>query len=482
MVAALVALPCARAAADAPLPPDYFGMNVNRVLFDDPQPGHAAALSAARAAGATHGRIDFIWGAVQPNGPQTANYWWTDAAVSDLVTQGIQPAPMLGYSAGWAASVPGNTKTPPRNLDDYTHFAQLMVLRYGPGGSFWRSHPQLPYLPVHRWEVWNEPNLAGFWQTGRDPGLYAQMYLATRAAIKAIDPGAQVIVGGLHSGDIAFLTDMYNAVPQLHGNVDGVGIHPYAPDVNGVLNAVRRFRAALDALGETSVPMEVTEIGWPRLGGTSLTLDESVRATDLSQVTNLLARSDCGIDAFDPYSWETAERDPSNGEDWYGMWSASQGLLPTGQAYATETATFSSPAARAAARSVYLVHICHPPPPQLSVSVGAAGSKVRFQVRVGRRGVQGALVFVRPTSRAKWLGLVTGTHGYAYYRPARSTARLTVAAAAKGFASAPIAQHALPRALQRKLRRHDSRARPARRKQGHGRVRPRARQRHAARS
>ena len=157
----LALVPCARASAPAPLPPDFFGLNLNRVLFDDHDPGHTVPLAAARAVGITRGRIDFPWGAVQPNGPDSADYRWTDAAVAALAAQGIQAAPMLGYSAGWAASSQGDDKTPPRRLSDYSHFATLMVRRYGPGGSFWQARPDLPYLPVGRWEVWNEPTFRG---------------------------------------------------------------------------------------------------------------------------------------------------------------------------------------------------------------------------------------------------------------------------------------------------------------------------------
>src|SRR5581483_7769327 len=254
---AVVLVPCARASAPAPLPPDFFGVNLNRVLFDDADPAHTAPLAAARAAGITRGRIDFPWGAVQPNGPDSVDYRWTDAAVGALAAQGIRAAPMLGYSAGWAATTQGSDKTPPRRLSEYSRFAMLMVRRYGPGGSFWQGRPDVPYLPVGRWEVWNEPNLPqAFWRSGRNPALYARLYLGARTAIRAIDPQARVIVGGLHSGDIGFVTDMYRADPELHGNVDGLGIHPYASTVQGVMAAVRGFRAALDATGESSVPME----------------------------------------------------------------------------------------------------------------------------------------------------------------------------------------------------------------------------------
>ena len=92
-------------------------------------------------------------------------------------------------------------------------------------------------------------------------------------------------------------------------------------------------------------------MGWQRHGSTNLTLAVSQRAAYTAEVANILARSDCRIDAFEPYTWETAEQDPANGEDWFGMWSATEGLLPSGQAYASAIAQYATPEARAAAHS-----------------------------------------------------------------------------------------------------------------------------------
>jgi hypothetical protein len=434
-VFALAMAPCAQAATQPPLPADFFGVNLNRVLFDDHDPAHAAPLAAARAAGITRGRIDFPWGAVQPNGPDSTDYRWTDAAVAALAAQGIQAAPMLGYSAGWAASTQGDDKTPPRRLSDYSRFAMLMVTRYGPGGSFWQSRPDLPYLPVRRWEAWNEPNLPqAFWKSGRNPGLYARLYLAARTAIRAIDPQARVIVGGLHSGDIAFVTDMYRADPELHGNVDGLGIHPYASTVQGVLAAVRGFRAALDAAGESSVPMEVTELGWQREGNGNLVVSEDTRATYMASVADMLARSDCDIDAFEPYAWETAERDPANGEDWYGIWSPGVGLLPTGSAYAATVARYSDAAARDAARSSRLLRICHPP--TLRLALRTRGRLLGIRVKGTKRAH--LLVQVagrRLTARGAGRRSHARARGYAYFALVRSASSVSVRVTARGFAT-----------------------------------------------
>lgn len=45
-------------------------------------------------------------------------------------------------------------------------------------------------------EIWNEPNLSGFWKPEPQPERYAGLVASAYEAIKAADPGIQVIAGG----------------------------------------------------------------------------------------------------------------------------------------------------------------------------------------------------------------------------------------------------------------------------------------------
>jgi hypothetical protein len=204
--------------------------------------------------------------------------------------------------------------------------------------------------------------------------------------------------------------------------------------VRGVLSVVRQFRAALDAQRERQVPMEVTEVGWQRAGHTNLTASESTRAADIGAVADSLARSDCDIDAFEPYTWESAEKNPSDGEDWYGLWSAGSGLLPSGQAYAAVIARYSTDAARAAARSTGLLRICHPP--QLHLALRLRAGMLLVRVRPGSAAPRlSVAVARRVASDARASRRVALRHGVSYFRVGRSVARVVMKATAHGFAT-----------------------------------------------
>ncbi len=208
--------------------------------------------------------------------------------------------------------------TPGVGVEAYAAFAAALARRYGPGGEFWRAHPQLTYEPVRTFEIWNEPD-GGFWLPAPNPAAYAQLYLRARQAIHAVQPSAQVIVGGL-SHPTSTLPAMLAAVPRLRGLIDGVGIHPYASTPGGVFAKVAAARATMTSLGLGSVPLYVTEFGWSTHGGgDDGGVPDQLRLRYIGQVIDTLAHSNCGVAATVLYTWVTPEQDPAQKEQWFGI-------------------------------------------------------------------------------------------------------------------------------------------------------------------
>jgi uncharacterized repeat protein (TIGR01451 family) len=337
-----------------------FGVNVNRIFNDGPgDTDWTAQLSAVHATGISVARSDAFWDQVETSPPSNGihNYNWSyeDLIAQNLAGNALRWQPILDYSAPWASSDPQDTHAPPTSNDDYAAYAGAFARRYGRNGTYWLTHPTQPSAPVTTYEIWNEENDSWAWQPHPDPAQYADMYLKARAAIKAVDPGAIVLVGGLlpHT---TFLQDMYNARPDVRGSVDGVAIHPYARSPYDVFREVREFRAQLDSVGAGPVTLYVTELGWVTSGnGSDLVVSDQQRASYLAQTTDGLARSDCGIGSITPYTWTTPEHDPANPEDWYGMYHWNGGGTATSAAYAGVIARWSSdPPGRVAGPA-----ICH---------------------------------------------------------------------------------------------------------------------------
>ena len=167
-----------------------------------------ARLDALAATGVKVTRIDVLWRDVAPTRPADARdpadaaYDWSryDQIVRGLTTRGIAAILDFYVTPVWA-SRSGTRAAAPRAADG-GRFAGAIARRYS--GAF--PDPLGGLLPrVGRFEVWNEPNLPGFWmpqcrqKAGRallvSPRAYAALLAAAYREIHAANPTAQVIGG-----------------------------------------------------------------------------------------------------------------------------------------------------------------------------------------------------------------------------------------------------------------------------------------------
>ena len=219
-------------------------------------------LAALEQTGATVVRSDALWEVSEPKPPLLGlihqyNWSFDDRIAGSLAAHNLRWLPIVDYTAPWDESFVGHDHSPPKSLSDYAAYAAALAARYGPGGSFWRNNPKLTPRPVETYEIWNEPDGPTFWYPTPDPSAYADMYASARNAIAAVQPGAQVIIGGL-TRPAAFIPEMLDADPGITSQIDGVGIHPYAATPAGVLAQVRAARLAMITSGLGSVPLYVT--------------------------------------------------------------------------------------------------------------------------------------------------------------------------------------------------------------------------------
>ena len=319
-----------------------FGVNVN-LLFNDFTYTPAqidAQLAAVQATGATVARSDALWEATEPRAPIGGehHYDWSfnDAIAGSLAAHALTWLPILDYSAPWAQSIPGQDHSPPRNDADYAAYAGAFARRYGPGGEFWRDHPALPARPVGTIEIWNEPDQPDFWKPAPDPGAYAALYLAARAAIDAANPGIRVIVGGL-TDPSGFLPKLLEAMPRLRGHIDGVAIHPYGRPAT-VLSKVMGARATLDALGMHRVPLYATEFGWTTSPPGALDyVPAGRRPAYIESTLTELGQAGCGLAMVVLYTWISPGTDPADSQNWYGIADPTQPSAGT-----ADTAAFTA--------------------------------------------------------------------------------------------------------------------------------------------
>jgi hypothetical protein len=320
----LALLPAAR--ADAAVPSDWAGVNAAWLFTAYPINGVVwnTQVDAMQAAGVHVVRTDAEWRRVEPNAPDATghHYDWHlyDAVVATLARRGIRWYPIVDYSAPWASSRPGYWRAPPADVASYAAYAQALARRYGTGGTFWALHPQLPAVPVQQIEIWNEENESYFWPSAPDPARYADLYTAARTAIHAVDPQAEVVIGGLVNHDAAsFLAGMLAARP--HMAIDAVGLHAYAPTAAGVVKWASIMKIALWRLGRPNLPIEITEVGWTTMAGATGAVSDAARASLISQTLPAVAAVP-GVTRLMVFSWTSREtfREP---DDFYGLYAPS---------------------------------------------------------------------------------------------------------------------------------------------------------------
>src|ERR1022692_3982079 len=154
-------------------------------------------------------------------------YDWTkiDQLYDDLLARRIKPFVELGFTPNAIKTSDnkifywqGNTSHPllPAWRDLVDAFIRHLEQRYG-------------QEEVRSWffEVWNEPNLSGFWE-GADQKAYFELYDLTANTIKAIDPDLRA--GGPSTAGAAWVPEFLDHVARSGAPVDFITTHTYGVD------------------------------------------------------------------------------------------------------------------------------------------------------------------------------------------------------------------------------------------------------------
>jgi hypothetical protein len=148
-------------------------------------------VDALEASGACWARLRVDWATIQPD-PPPAGYVWApyhDEKLRLVAETGVRIIATIDGIPAWAGPMTGGPIYPDR-LDEFTQFLTDVVNRY----------KQPPYN-IHDWELFNEPDRVYRQYPDYGWGLkgteYGQMMAHAYAAIKAADPTATVVMGGL---------------------------------------------------------------------------------------------------------------------------------------------------------------------------------------------------------------------------------------------------------------------------------------------
>ena len=222
------------------------------------------------------------------NGRTIYNWSKIDRLYDDLLARHVKPFVELGFTPNALATSQnsifywnGNTSHPnPAGWHDLVDaFIRHIEERYGTS-------------EVRTWyfEVWNEPNLSGFWEGG-DQKAYFELYDLTARTIKSIDPTLRV--GGPATAGAVWVPEFLEHVKQSGAGVDFVTTHTYGVDggfldeegrsdtklsssPDAIVGDVRRVRKQISASPFPDLPLYFSE--W----STSYTPRDSVHDSYIS--------------------------------------------------------------------------------------------------------------------------------------------------------------------------------------------------------
>lgn len=200
LLALLVAAPAADA-AKRKVPRGFFGVMWDRDASNSEDSAQEQQWSLMSSSGVESVRTVFSWARAQRD-PGAISFAHTDALVARAARHHQRVLPVVLWAPDWARLYPEKTSSPPAREDDYTAYLTALVGRYGPDGTFWSEHPELPRVPIREWQIWNEPELAFYWNVPRDwtaawPKGYVKLLKASRKAIKSRDRSGKLVLGGL---------------------------------------------------------------------------------------------------------------------------------------------------------------------------------------------------------------------------------------------------------------------------------------------
>jgi hypothetical protein len=204
----------------------------------------AADIPLVAEAGFEAVRTDLFWNMVETE-PGRYDFSRFDPFLDALQRHRLRPLLILDY--GNPLYDGGRSPRTPEARAAFARFAAAAATRYAGRGIVW--------------EIWNEPNLPGFWTPRPDAAAYVALVAQTASALRAADPSGTV--AGLSLGgcvwDREFVRDAFAA--GLLAHVDAISLHLYpAPDADGAAEYFAELRAQMRAAGRER-PILCTEMG-----------------------------------------------------------------------------------------------------------------------------------------------------------------------------------------------------------------------------
>ncbi len=173
-----------------------------------------------------------------PTIPANYNFTLSDKYISSIINADCQVFYRLGESANTIESL----RQPPENMSKWAEICKHIAMHYNDGWA------EGFYYNVTYWEIWNEPDLQGFWNGTVDD--YYKLYHVTAKTLKQYDSNLKI--GGPCTSSISnqnFSIRFLSYVKQHQIPLDFYSWHMYADTPYQLYNGSLYVRTLLDSVG-----------------------------------------------------------------------------------------------------------------------------------------------------------------------------------------------------------------------------------------
>ena len=263
-------------------------------------------LDALAAAGIMSLRDDAGWGRVeQQRGVLKIPAQW-DEVIDGAMARGIEPLLILDYGNKFYDG--GGKPSSAEGIAAFVRYAQFLAQHFK--GR------------VKRYEVWNEWDHGPGNASHASADAYLRLVKAVHAAVKQIDPEAEIIAGAITPVGIreGFLTRLVEQGVLNHA--DALSLHPYihcdrARTPEDWARWMKQVGDDLQRLADRPVRVYLTEMAWPAHQG-ACGISEQAQAENLVKMF-LLAKGLPFIKGVWWYDLQNDGPDPKNREHNFGL-------------------------------------------------------------------------------------------------------------------------------------------------------------------
>lgn len=202
-------------------------------------------------------RHTFTWQTIELV-PGNYDWWYPDLVVTWAHDAGIQILAIPNVAPTWVEKLDW-----PQRYQAHQVFMKAMVDRYKPGGALSQKEGWKDGYGISYWELLNEPNLDDMgWRWAPNPARYTLWLAYGEAGVRAADPDAFVLFGGLSNVGFAPAGFMeYAEVLGAKNCFDIVSVHPY-----GYMDRFNEFTSRIQTLltaygDDPQKPIWFTEYG-----------------------------------------------------------------------------------------------------------------------------------------------------------------------------------------------------------------------------